>query len=945
MSDQVDVTQQELDLLAQASEDMALECLPALLESAQAPNLHGEQYGEVFQAMGERLTALGQACGFVGVKWIAQRLQAIGPALQRQAPDGDKSDAIVPLLVMLPQALQAYFTQPDEGRHAQELIEQCLEPLALHTGTGLDVSPGTIHRVVIVDQRIRLDLEQIQLRAEDLLAPGQLAHDPQLLEVLELELGQLAGRLVGYATQADAAFNDEQLDELRRIAHTLKGSANTAGLRFVAVMAHLLEEWLLIHPGAEDHRSGASSNGGGKVMLSPWCHAIKLSVAAAMRSQPVPPAAIAAYRSLYTVLVGEPPAELVQTDNQDPGNIEAPENFKSVPPDEAARLPSQSAGLAPAASSIAGPGGVLERQGALAQHLAKAQAELGSLQALRGASRTATDRLAMLSTELQTLADRQRVLLRTGAVALNLEQQQGELDQIARRVDELVQDQRQTLASFDEHLWNLREATESLHTEQQLAYDALWSAQAIDLEQLGARLERVVRQVSHATSKPARLVLQASGVRIPRTDLDALIEVLGHLLRNAVDHGIEPAAERSQLGKPVEGSVRVLAKSSHAGITLEVSDDGRGLNLPAIEQRARALGWLGADEAAPEATSLAQWIFEPGFSTQPSSNLWSGRGIGLDVVRSMVLAHAGHVELILPNRFVVFWPAPGQQIAVLTVPLPGGHIALFAPQLQEVLDAWPEDEPAAPPGAIIDVVNRIKLPQFDDSQQSADTRDAARDAGRPEGLLLRLEGLPWVRVPDLGSALRVPLYPLPVWAAQGPGLMGACVMGDGKVLMVLHLGLWLQAGAPLLGARAGESPHTVQAGSASDPRPTVLVVDDAVVVRQQTARYMQDCGWRVQQAADGLEALRMIEQRIPDLILSDLEMPRCNGMELASRLRQRPATSAVPLIMITSRSGAALRAQAQSSGVDEVLTKPFDELALQQAIMRLAPLPSQATIG
>jgi chemosensory pili system protein ChpA (sensor histidine kinase/response regulator) len=262
-----------------------------------------------------------------------------------------------------------------------------------------------------------------------------------------------------------------------------------------------------------------------------------------------------------------------------------------------------------------------------------------------------------------------------------------------------------------------------------------------------------------------------------------------------------------------------------------------------------------------------------------------------------------------------------------------------------VLDAWPADEPAAQPGAVIDLVSRIVLPKFEDSQPLPDAHHSPQHDGSAEGLLLRLEGLPWVRVPDLGSALRVPLYPLPVWAAQGAGLMGACVMGDGKTLMVLHLGLWLQAGAPLLGARAGDVQNAVQAASAGDPRPTVLVVDDAVVVRQQTARYMQDCGWRVQQAADGLEALRMIEQRIPDLILSDLEMPRCNGMELASRLRQRPATSAVPLIMITSRSGAALRAHAQASGVDEVLTKPFDELALQQAIMRLAPLPSQAAIG
>lgn len=939
MSAGVDVTQEELDLLGQASQDLALECLPALLQAAQAPDLHGEQYREVFQAMGERLTALGQACGFVGVKWLAQRLEAIGPALERLALKGEKPDAIVPMLVMLPQSLEAYFTQPAEGRHAEELITQCLEPLALQLDAGLDTSPGTIHQVAVVEKRQRLDLEPMQLRAEDLQAPGLLANDPQLLEVLESELPQLAARLLVHARQADAVSDDAGLDELRRIAHTLKGSANTAGLRYLAVMAHLLEEWLLEHPEAEGPTTGADPNGSGKVMLSPWCHAIQQSVEAAMRGQAVPPDAIEAYRNLYTALVGQAPPQLVEI------VMQAQANFKSVSADAAAHCTNEVSGLAPASTLSAGSAGVLERQGALAQHLAQAQSELGSLQTLRGASRTATDRLAMLSTELQTLADRQRVLLQTGAAKVNFEQQQGELDQLARRVDELVQDQRQTLASFDEHLWNLREATESLQTEQQLAYDALWSAQAVGLDQLGARLERVVRQVSHATGKPAKLILEAPGVRIPRADQDALIEVLGHLLRNAVDHGIEPPSERARLGKPEQGLVRVLAKSSHAGITLEVSDDGRGLNMPAIEQRARDLGWLGAGESAPEGASLAQWIFEPGFSTQPSSNLWSGRGIGLDVVRSMVLAHAGEVELMLPNRFVVFWPAPGQQIPVLTVPLPGGQIALFAPQLQEVLDAWPSDEAAAPPGAVIDLLSRILLPQLEGARESFDAHEAMQQESGSAGLLLRLEGLPWVRVPDLGSALRVPLYPLPAWAAQGAGLMGACVMGDGKTLMVLHLGLWLQAGAPLLGGRADDGQTPVKAGLAGDPRPTVLVVDDAVVVRQQTARYMQDCGWRVQQAADGLEALRMIEQRIPDLILSDLEMPRCNGMELASRLRQRPATSAVPLIMITSRSGAALRAQAQSSGVDEVLTKPFDELALQQAIMRLAPLPSQAAIG
>jgi chemosensory pili system protein ChpA (sensor histidine kinase/response regulator) len=869
------LTHAERDLILEACLEVESEHHPRLTHAANDPSL----IASAIDQAREDWEPIVAAIGHLGLPGLANALAALLTAVQ-------SNDAGLSTFLALPDVLRQQLP-PDE----------CSEALiGLLEGHG--VSPTTIdqiEQVCLIKQRQSTDPAAVALVQSDWDARPVISLDPAMTRALETELPVLLLRLQRALHQAQV---EGQWDEVQRVAHTLKGSANTAELKVIAVVAHLLEDWV------ETQAAGTHS-----VPTEHWdwgrfWDALREAVQSCLAGRSAQGALVPWYARLHEAVLGESPADLPPESSAEP--LAAP---------SIAYAPSSTRGAGPMALGE-GLDSLVSRQAAVAQHVAAATLHLEGLQGFQRLSHAFAERLDSLSSEFQRRLDQLQATAALGPSG------DAELSHLARRMAELTQDHAQAQKSLDRDLAAVREAVSGLGSEQQLAQDALWSLQAVPLASVEARLQRIVAQVAQSTGKQARLVFEPGSARVVQESLDSLMEVLGHLLRNAVDHGIETPAERQAAGKPEEGSVWVTAQAHDGQITVSVSDDGRGIDLDAVKRRASAMGWTFD-------TTSDQWhqvIFEPGFSTRDQASLWSGRGVGLDVVRALSRAQGGEVHVRPPNRFELTWPTPGQLVAVVPVAWESTTLFLLASDLVAI----------EPGQADLDVTAQLPC--------SASTLPGAMSAWR-----LTLASGASIRVWGLGDAQRVPLHSMAPWAVEPMGLVGMGLDRSGEARAILDPSQWLALGATAL-ALPGSGPGHPQPGALTaqakgDERPLVLVVDDAVVVREHTARFLTSCGWRVMQACDGVEALDLVEEHRPDLLVTDLEMPRSTGLDLAHGLRAQPRFAALPIILITSRSGAATLDKAMEAGIDRVLMKPFVERELLQAIAQLAPLPTQAAIG
>ncbi len=460
------------------------------------------------------------------------------------------------------------------------------------------------------------------------------------------------------------------------------------------------------------------------------------------------------------------------------------------------------------------------------------------------------------------------------------------------------------------------------------------------------RLRRAVRAAARMAARQASLSITGEATGIDAQLLQALIDPLMHLLRNAVDHGIESPQERAALGKPLEGSVRLAFTRVGRNLRISCRDDGRGLDERAIRERAMELGLIEA-QAQLRSGDLARAILHPGFSTRREATQLSGRGIGLDIVQQAVTALRGTIDVHSTpgggTEVVIEVPERMASLAVAVARSPSHVLALSIRGIEQLLpaDGVVGDDTGtlrfAYEGGFIAVDyldERLGLPRghFEREQAAA---HAAAMAPAPQGAahrgiaaIVRRDDAELIALitPELGQTRSVVVRPLPGWMPRVDAIEGATVLGDGAVAPVIDL--------PALLARApGERPSPSDAPYEPRSLPVCLVVDDSVSVRRSMETFMRDLGFAVDEAGDGIEALARIDQRIPDLAIIDLEMPRMNGIDLAATLRSEERTHRIGLIMITSRYSEKHRAMALDAGVDVFMTKPYteDELAASVA--------------
>ena len=473
---------------------------------------------------------------------------------------------------------------------------------------------------------------------------------------------------------------------------------------------------------------------------------------------------------------------------------------------------------------------------------------------------------------------------------------------------------------------------------QQLSRDLQYLVIGTRMTEVGvleSRLQRNVRTTCQATGKMAVLTLKGASTLIDSDVLNKLAEPLLHLLRNAVDHGLEMPRDRVKAGKTEVGSIVLDFSRQGQQVVLRCQDDGSGLNLQAIQRRAQERGLIRAGQPMSE-DDIAQLITLPGFSTRDAVSEVSGRGVGMDVVRTWVEGMNGVIRISSQRgkgtTIELRFAATLSTLQSLIVEVCEQRFAL--PSLQV--------EQAVPKGAGSFVLVGSKLQYRYNNRilralHLAEVTGLPIDADKPlqdyDAVVVRVQDKLFALAVDKLLDSRDLLVKNPGrYARHVRGVAGLSVLGDGSIAVHLDL-VQLLAGWQGNRQTAGGGMPVISRKTVSKPQlPGVLVVDDALTVRNTLQQLVEDAGFYVETARDGLDALDKLRDFTPRVVLTDLEMPNMNGVELTQSLRNREETKALPIIMITSRSQDKHRELAQQAGVDAYITKPYNEGELLKLI-------------
>jgi chemosensory pili system protein ChpA (sensor histidine kinase/response regulator) len=501
------------------------------------------------------------------------------------------------------------------------------------------------------------------------------------------------------------------------------------------------------------------------------------------------------------------------------------------------------------------------------------------------------------------------------------------LQELTRLMAESVND----VATAQESLVaNLSEAETALTHQAKMTrslQQQLMHIRMVPINSQAERLHRIVRQAAKETGHKARLHIEGGATELDRTVLERVFAPLEHLLRNAVAHGVEGHEARKHAGKPEYGEIRLAAKAEGNEVALTLSDDGAGIDYARVRQRAEALGWVKPGEVV-ENERLEGMLFLPGLSTAREVTQVAGRGIGLDVVKNEIAAMGGRVRLESTpgagTRFVIRLPLT---LAIAQVVLARAGAQTYAlPAILVALVREPRPDEWTRMVAQGNAEFEGQRYPLRSLAQLTGQESTPHDGRHRTTLLLRTgDERVALRVDALQGNAEAVVKNIGPQLARIPGIAGATVLGDGRVALILNPFALMERTPQAIIQPEVEVIEEEQA-------PLILVVDDSLTVRKITGRLLTRQGYRVATAKDGAEALEMLQDEPPDLMLLDIEMPRMDGFELTRHIRADARTRTLPIIMITSRTAEKHRLHAFELGVDTFMGKPYQDEALLQEI-------------
>ncbi len=840
-----------------------------------------------------------------------------------------------------------------------QLLQACHDRLAemLDAVRAYRSLPSGLSLVEMIRRFLANPQEQLSMPESVALKAAQDAAEAEILDIFVEEADELLEQMDAALSRWEAVPDSaDAIEEMMRILHTLKGGARLAAQVDLGDMAHDLEQTL-----AKAQQEGA-----------PWPESLFLEVQGA-------------YDRLHEEV------ERMRSRLIDEPDVPAVDQFADEPVDTSEPAPVTLATPIVAASTqapvVSGTAKVLPfirraEQAALdaasrraPQELVKVPAELleglvnlaGETSIFRGRVEQQVSDVGFTLGEMEATIERVRDQLRrldteTQAQILSRYQAEAEragyddfdplemdrhsqLQQLSRALFESASDLldlKETLAARNRDAETLLLQQARVNTELQ---EGLMRTRMVPFERLVPRLRRIVRQVAGELGKQVEFQVGNATGEMDRSVLERIVAPLEHMLRNAVDHGIETADRRAAAGKPEQGHIRLDLAREGGDIVLTLSDDGAGINLEAVRRKAIDRGLMTTDTALTD-HEILQFILEAGFSTAERVTQISGRGVGMDVVHSEVKQLGGSMSIESKQgqgtRFLIRLPFTVSVNRALMVYSGEDLYAIPLNTIEGIVRVSPyELEAYYQPGA----------PRFEYAGQNYELRylgELLNNGQRPKlvGQSLPLpvilvrsnEHSVAVQVDSLAGSREIVVKSLGPQFATVPGISGATILGDGRVVVILDLLATIRVlHAHLLTQQ--QTPHLLDSAEDGDvevDRPTlVMVVDDSVTVRKVTSRLLERNGMNVLTAKDGVDAITQLQERKPDIMLLDIEMPRMDGFEVATLVRHDEHLKDLPIIMITSRTGEKHRDRALAIGVNEYLGKPYQESTLLEAIQQL----------
>ena len=511
--------------------------------------------------------------------------------------------------------------------------------------------------------------------------------------------------------------------------------------------------------------------------------------------------------------------------------------------------------------------------------------------------------------------------------------QYSSLNQLSKSLSESASD----LLDIKTTLLDKTRSSESLllqlsRTQTQLQ-DKLMGSRMVPFSRLTPRLHRIVRQTANELGKMVELTVVNADGEVDRTILEHITSPLEHMLRNAVDHGIEFPEQRSELGKSTTGHIVLQVQREGNELVVVLSDDGAGINVGAVRQKIIKQGLIRPDDAISD-NDVMQYIFNAGLSTANKVTQISGRGVGMDVVRSEIRQLGGAVSVESSvgkgSRFIIRVPLVVALSDVLVVRVADRQYAIPLVQIERVVQMSTKQLLAYYQSGDFSMMmdnQPYRLRYLNEILANHDFNGETLENSVPVVIAKSQVGSFALQVDEIvGSRMEVVAKPLGNQLARLSGISAATIMGDGSVMLILDLPALMR------------TPQLLKASAIADKqnqRHLIMVVDDSVTVRKVTSRFLERQGFDVVVAKDGVHAIEILQETVPDLMLLDIEMPRMDGFEVATQVRHSQRLKEIPIIMITSRTGEKHRKRAFEIGVNAYLGKPFQEMQLLSHISSL----------
>ena len=518
---------------------------------------------------------------------------------------------------------------------------------------------------------------------------------------------------------------------------------------------------------------------------------------------------------------------------------------------------------------------------------------------------------------------------------------------LARRISEVTADMTESMTQLS---GSIRRSHEDMSHLAQLTLgmrDEIARARMVPVGTPFTRFRRATREMARATGKEVTLVTSGEHTEVDTGVVERLVDPLVHLVRNAVYHGIEPAAVRVSKGKPAAGTIYLHAAHRGSAVLIEVEDDGAGLDVEKIRAKAVERGLIRPEVARvlPE-SEIIKFIFMPGFSTADQIGDQAGRGVGMDVVKRVIESMNGHIDVEsirgVGTKFTLNLPLTLLIATALMVKAGSERYAIPLPAVREVTMLTASSHQRMGERSILHIGDEAI--EVQPLQQLLTRNRVPVEVGRPVVIVRTAAGMIGLLVDELLGRQEIVIKPLGSFKSlDRSSFGGATIDPEGRVVLVLDPARLLArethvAAGPELSSDAAASVESmvpyVEAPEPKASEPLILLIDDSLSIRKFVGRMLESAGYKVDTAVDGEEGLRKASAQNYRLILTDLEMPKLNGYEVIQGLRSRAQTQQTPIIVMTTRAGDKHRQMALNIGASSYIPKPVEERALIHEIER-----------